>query len=102
MRAVSTRRNNAATQNFRDYLRGFAGTVHAIIGKLIGGKTLGMERAETGFVAENRPAGHGHTPREQNFDRRIQPQNRSARRAQKSGPARLRVVASAKRENGAF
>ena len=64
MPGVSTRRNNAATQNFRDNLCRFAGTVHVIIGKLIGGETLGMERAETGFVAEKRPAGHGHASRE--------------------------------------
>src|SRR5260370_33832346 len=41
MRGVSTGCNNAAAQNFRDDLCGFAGAVPAIIGKLIGRETLG-------------------------------------------------------------
>src|SRR5258708_2844557 len=102
MRGVSTGCNHAAAQNFRDHLRGFAGTVHAIIGKLIGRETLRVERTEAGFVAEKRAAGHGHASRKQTFNGGIQPQNRDGGSAQKIGAAWLRVGAAAKRENGAF
>src|SRR5216684_5187636 len=102
MRGVSTGCNNTAAQDFRDNLSGFAGTVHAVVGELIGRETLGVERAEAGFIAEKGTAGHGHASREQNFDGRIQPQNRGAGSAQEFGAARLRVGAAAKGENGAF
>src|SRR2546423_10729332 len=102
MGGVSTGCNNAAAQNFRDNLRWFTGTVHAVIGKVIGRETLGVERAEADFVTEKRPAGHGHASRKQNFDGRIQPQNRNAGSAQKIGAAWLRVSAAAKGENGAL
>jgi len=102
MRGVSSGCNNTAAQNFRDDLGRFAGAVHAVISELIGREALGVERAEAGFVAEKRAAGHSHATRKQNFDGRIQPQNRNARSAQKIGAARLRVSAAAERENGAF
>jgi hypothetical protein len=102
MRGVSTGSNNAAAQNFRDDLGGLAGTVHAVIGKLIRRETLSVQRAEAGFVTEKRTAGHGHATRKQNFDGRIQPQNRDAGSAQKIRAAWLRVGAAAKGDNGAF
>ena len=102
MRHVSTRCNNAAAQDFCDNLGWFAGAVHAVVGKLIGRKTLGVKSAEAGFVAEKRTAGHGHAARKKNFDWRIQPQNGSAGSAQKIGAAWLRVSAAAEGENRAF
>src|SRR5260370_31035512 len=102
MRGVSTGCNNAPAQNFRHDLRGFAGAVHAIIGKLIGRETLRVERAEAGFVAEKRAAGHGHASREQNFDGGIQPQNRDGGSAQKIWAAWLRIGAAAEGQNSAF
>ena len=68
MRFVSRGCNNAAAEDFGDNLSWFGGAVHAVIGKLIGGKTLVIEGAETGFVAEERTAGHGHAAGEQNFE----------------------------------
>src|SRR5882762_9645826 len=52
MRLVSAGSNNAAAENFRDDLGGFAGAVNAIVGELIGRQALGVERAEAGFIAE--------------------------------------------------
>src|SRR6266403_5818328 len=102
MRGVSTGCNNAPAQNFRDNLGWFAGAVHAVVGKLIGRQTLSVERAKAGFVTEKRTAGHGHASRKQNFDGRVQPQDRNAGGAQKIGATGLRVGAAAKSENGAF
>ena len=102
MRSVSTGCNNAAAQNFRDNLGWLAGTVHAVVGKLIGRETQGVERAKAGFVTEKRTPGHGHASRQQNFDGRIQPQNGNAGSTQKVGAAWLRVSAAAKGENRAF
>ncbi len=102
MRHVSTRCNNAAAQDFRDNLGWFAGAVHPVVSKLIRRKTLRVESAEAGFVAEKRTAGHGHTARQENFDGRIQPQNGSSGSAQKIGAALLRVSAATEGENGAF
>src|SRR6266851_1439787 len=102
MRGVSTGCNNAAAQDFRDNLGGLAGAVDSMVGELIGGEALGVERAEAGFVAEKRTAGHGHASRKQNWDGGIQPQNRNAGSAQKVGAARLCVSAAAKGENSAF
>src|SRR5260370_8885323 len=102
MRGVSTGCNNAAAQNFRHDLSRFSGAIHAVIRKLIRRETLGVKRAETGFVAEKRAARHGHASREQSVEGGIQPQSRNARSAQKIGAARLRVGAAAKGKNGAF
>ena len=102
MRHVSTRCNNAAAQDFRDNLGWFAGAVHPVVSKLIRRKTLRVESAEAGFVAEKRTAGHGHAARQENFDGRIQPQNGSSGSAQKIGAALLRVSAATEGENGAF
>src|SRR5207249_2644763 len=57
MCSVSTRGNNAAAQNFRDNLGWFAGTVHAIVGKLVGRESQSVERTEAGFVTEKGAAG---------------------------------------------
>jgi hypothetical protein len=102
MRLVSTGSNKAAAEDFRDDLRGFGGAVHAIVRELIRGQALFVERAEAGFVAEERAAGHGHAAGKKYFKRRIQPQDGSAGRAEKFGTAGLRVGAAAESENGAF
>jgi len=102
MRFVSTRSNNAAAKDFRDDLGGFAGTVHAVIGKLIGRKALGVERAEAGLVAEQRAAGHSHAAGEKNFDRGVEPENGNAGGAKKFGATGLRIGAAAESEHGAF
>ena len=102
MRFVSTGRNNAAAQDFRDDLGRFAGAIHAVVGKLVGRKALGVERSKAVFIAEKRAAGHGHTARKQNFDGRIQPENGNASGTQKFWATGLRVGAAAKSKNGAF
>jgi len=102
MRFVSAGSNNAAAENFRDDLGGFAGAVNAIVGELIGRQALGVERAEAGFIAEKRAAGHGHATGEEDVERRVQPEDGSVRSAKKirttglrvSSPPRARTVAS--------
>jgi hypothetical protein len=69
MRLVSTGSNKAAAENLRDDLCGFGGAVHAIVRELIRRQALFVERAEAGFVAEERAAGHGHAAGKQNFER---------------------------------
>src|SRR6516225_6203826 len=102
MRLVSTGCNNAAAQDFGDHLRRLAGTVYAVVGKLIRREALSVERAKAGFVAEQRAAGHGHAAGEQNFYGRIQPENGNARGAEKFRATGLRVGAAAEGDDGAF
>src|SRR5216683_8298584 len=102
MRLVSTGCNNAAAQNFGDHLRGFAGAVHAVIGKLVRREPLRVKLAKAAFVAEERPAGHGHAAREQNFHGRIEPEHRSPSGTEKFGAAGLRVGTAAEREDRTF
>ena len=102
MRFVSTGCNNAAAEDFGDDLGSFSGTVHAVVGKLVGREALGVERSKAGFIAEERATRHGHAARKQNFDRRIQPENGNASGAQEFGAAVLRIGAAAEREDGAF
>jgi len=99
---VSRGCNNAAAENFGDNLSGFPGTVDAVVGQPVGRETLVIERAETDLVAEKRTAGHGHTAREQNIERRVQPENRSSGSTQKLSTAGLSVGAAAEGEDGSF
>src|SRR5260370_37027707 len=94
MRLVSTRCNNAAAQNFGDHLRGFAGAIHAVIGKLVRREPLRVKLAKAAFVAEERPPGHGHAAREQNFHGRIEPENGSPRGTKKFWREALRAGAT--------
>lgn len=102
MRFRSSGCNNAAAKNFSDNLTRFAGTVDPVVGELIRREPLRVERAETGFVAEEWPAGHGHAAGEKQFDRRIQPENGDSRGAKKLGAPWLRVSAATQRKDGAF
>src|SRR5712692_1274963 len=102
MRLVSTRCNNAAAQNFGNHLRGFAGAIHAVIGKLVRRETLLVKLAKAAFVAEQRPISHGHAAREQNFNGRIEPEHRSPGGTEEFGAAGLRVGAAAEREDRSF
>src|SRR5580704_12329841 len=61
-----------------------------------------MKSAKAALVAEKRPAGHGHAAREQDFDRRIQPDHRHACCTQKFRSADLRIGAAAKSEHDRF
>ena len=102
MRFVSAGSNNAAAENFRDDLGGFAGTVNAIVGELIGRQTLRVERAEAGFIAKKRAPGHGHATREEDVERGVQPEDGRMRSTEKFGAAGLRVGSAAESEDGAF
>src|SRR5947207_3902125 len=75
MGLVSSRSNNAEAQDLRHNFGGFTGAFHPMVGKLVGGQALGVKRAETGLVSEQRPAGHGQAPGEQNLDGGIEPKN---------------------------
>ena len=55
---------NAPAEDFRDDLSGIARAVHTKVGKLIRRKTLGVQGAKAGFIAEERSASHGHAARE--------------------------------------
>jgi len=102
MRLVSTGSNKAAAENFCDHLRGFGGAVDAIVRELIGRQPLLVECAETGFVAKERAAGHGHAAGKKNLERGIQPEDGSAGSAEELGAAGLRVSAAAEGEDGAL
>src|SRR5213080_3557584 len=92
MGLVSSRSNNAEAQDLRHNFGGFTGAFHPMVGKLVGGQALGVKRAETGLVSEQRPAGHGQAPGEQNLDGDIG-------RAQKLWAAGLRVGAATERQD---
>src|SRR4029077_12721731 len=102
MRFISAGSNNAAAENLRDDLGGFAGAVNAIVGELIGRQALNVERAEAGFIAEERAAGHGHATREEDVERRVQPEDRSVRSAKEIRTTGLRVSSPTEGEDGAF
>ena len=93
---------DAETQNIGDDLGGFARAVHAEVGKLIRGKALGVERAKTRFVAEERAAGHGHAAGEKSFDRRIEPDDWNTLRFQEFWRAGLGVGSATEGEHGGF
>ena len=93
---------NAAADNFGDNGGRIAGTVDAKIGKLIGNDPLRMKRAEAGFIAEERPAGHSHAAGEKDLDAGVEPDYGNAGVAEKFGGAGLRVGAAAEGEDGGF
>ena len=82
--------------------RGFASAIHAIIGELVRGQALRVKVAKAGFIAEKWAAGHSHAPREQSFDRRIEPDDRDALHAQKIRCASLSVGSAAESEHRRF
>jgi hypothetical protein len=82
--------------------RRFAGAVHAVVGELIRRNSLRMQSAKARFVAEERPASHGHATRKQSFDWRIEPDHGNALRSQKFGRTRLGVGAASECEYGRF
>src|SRR5271168_880762 len=86
---------DAEAQHLGYDLRGIAGAFDAEVGGLVGGETLGVERAETLLVAEEWAAGHGHTAAEQDFCWGIQPKHRDGSGAKKFWTAGLRVSAAA-------
>ena len=102
MRLVSTRSNNAETQNLGDNLGRFSGAVNTIASKLVGGQALSVEGAEAGLVTEQRTPSHGHAAGKQNFDGGIQPKDRNASSAEKLGAAGLRVSSATERKNGSL
>jgi hypothetical protein len=102
MRLVSARSNNAEAEDLRNDFGGFAGAVHALVGKLVGREPLCVERAEASFVAKKGPACHGHAAGKKNLHRGIEPKNGYALRTEKLGAARLRIGPPAKGEDGSF
>src|SRR6516164_4566946 len=87
--------NDAAAQHLGNHARGFAGTVDALVGQLIGGDTLRIERTKAGFVAEQRASSHGHAAGQQNLDRRIEPKDGDPGVTQEFRAASLCVGAAA-------
>ena len=59
-----------------------------------------MERAEAGFVSEQRAPGHGGATGQQNFDGRVEPDYRDSRVTQKFGRTWLGIGAPAERKHG--
>jgi len=99
---AATCHDNAAAQDFRDDLSGVAGAVHLVVRELIRGKPLRVERAKTGFIAEERPASHRHTAGKQKLNGGIEPQNRNTGISQEFRTARLSVGPAAEREDSGF
>jgi hypothetical protein len=94
--------SDAAAKDFRDNRGGIARTVNAKIGELVGDDALRVKRAEAGFIAEERAAGHGHAAGKKDFDAGIEPDDGDAGVAEKFGSAGLRVGAAAEGENSRF
>jgi len=93
---------DAAAENFGDNGSGIAGAVDAEIGELVGGEALGVQRAEAGFVAEQRAAGHGHATSKENFYGSVEPDHGDAGVAQKFRSARLGIGAAAESKDCGF
>jgi hypothetical protein len=94
--------NYSAAKDFGYNARGFCGAVDAMVGLLVGRKTLRVERAEAGLVAEKRPASHSHAAAEQNIEGGVKPDDGDSGSAKKFGRAGLRVGAAAEREHQGF
>src|SRR5258705_10342526 len=93
---------NPAAQNFGDDGGGIRGTVHAKIGELVRNDALGVQRAETGFIAEQWAARHGHATREKNFNAGVEPDDRDAGVAEKFGVAVVRVGSAGEGKHSGF
>src|ERR1035438_4904959 len=93
--------DDSEAQDFRNYIAGIAGAVDAMVGELVRGQALGIERAEALFIAEERAAGHGHAAGEQQGGRRVEPENGNAGGAEKFRASGLRVSAAAESEDRA-
>lgn len=61
-----------------------------------------MERAEAGFILEKGPTGHGGATGEKNLDRRIKPDYRNTRIAEKLRGTLLSIGATTKSEDRGF
>ena len=94
--------NEAPSEDFGDDLGGVARAVDAIISELIRGDALRVKSAKAGFIAKERPAGHGHAAGEEKINGRIEPQNRDSGVAEKIGTAGLGIGAAAESEDGGF
>src|SRR5258708_549073 len=92
----------AAAKDLRDNQGGVVGAVDAKIGELVRNDALGVQRAETGFIAEQWTARHGHATREKNFNAGVEPDDRDAGVAEKFGSARLRVGSAAEGKHSGF
>ena len=86
---------DAQAQDLGDRLCRLDRAIDAMISELIGRQTLSVECAKTFFIAEERTAGHGHAAAEQDFRRRIKPEDRDVCDAKEFRAARLSVGAAA-------
>src|SRR5260370_19337665 len=100
--AASERGDNSTAEKFCNDAGGFAGTVDAVVGLLIGRQTLRVKGAKAGLVAKQRAAGHGHTAGQQNVEGGVQPDDGDAGGAQKLRRTGLRVGTDAELENCSF
>src|SRR6266852_560342 len=102
MSVAAEGRNNPTAENFCYDAGGFAGTVDAVVGLLIGGQTLRVKGAKAGLVSKQRAAGHGHAAGQQNIEGGVQPDDGDAGGAQKLRRTGLRVGAAAEGEDRGF
>ncbi len=93
--------HDAAAQDLRNDTYGFFGAVDTMVRKLVGRQALRVKFAKAALIAEEWPAGHGHTAGEQNLDGRIEPEDSDAGTAEEFGAALLCVSASAESKNRA-
>lgn len=91
--------DDVEAEDFGDDARGLAGAVDSMVGELVRREALRVERAEAGFVAKERAAGHGHAAGEQDFDGSVEPDDGHAGGAEEFGRALLRVRAAAECEH---
>ena len=93
---------DAQAKDVGDDRGGITAAVHAEISELIRGQTLGVERAEAGFVAKERATGHGHAACEKGFHGRVEPDDWDALGLEEFGSAVLRIGAAAECEYSRF
>src|SRR5580704_13832145 len=99
-RIGGARAGNAATKNFGNDGCRVATTFNAKIGELIGNDALGMKRTKAGFIAKERPPGHGHAAGKKDVDGSIEPDNGNTGVAEKFGSSCLSVAATTESDDG--
>src|SRR5712671_1445664 len=95
-------RDDLEAQNFRYHLSRIAGAIHAMVGLLVRRQSRRIQRAKTGFVAEQRPAGHGHATRQQDLDGGIEPNHPNAGGAKEFRGPGLRIGSAAESQYDRF
>src|SRR5438128_3415494 len=89
-------------KNFGNNACGIAGAVQPVVRELVRRNALRVKRAEAGFIAKERTAGHGHAASKQRFNRGIKPNDGNTLRTKKFGSTLLSVSSPAQSKHEGF